>query len=113
MAAICFTDSLIQLRTLCTKITSSPQRRFRFRDTARKFHKDERTPDKKSRIAELMVVKDVATRWNYTHAMIKRALILRKPIERWVRSYTELWNLTLLADEWVSLEKLCALLEVS
>ena len=25
-----------------------------------------------------MVIRDVVTRWNYTHAMIKRALMLRK-----------------------------------
>jgi hypothetical protein len=29
-------------------------------------------------LCELMVIRDVVTQWNYTHAMIKRALLLRK-----------------------------------
>ena len=28
--------------------------------------------------AHLMVIRDVRTRWNYTHAMIRRALLLRE-----------------------------------
>lgn len=60
-----------------------------------------------------MVVKDVKTRWNFTHAMIKRGLILRKVIDRWVRSQTALWGLTILGDEWAKLEDLRALLEVT
>jgi len=59
-----------------------------------------------------MVVRDVSTRWNYTHAMIKHALLLRKAIDRWVHEHDELWALTLRADEWSLLEKLCGLLEV-
>jgi hypothetical protein len=29
-------------------------------------------------LADLMVIRDVATRWNYTHAMMERALLLMK-----------------------------------
>lgn len=32
-----------------------------------------------------MVIRDVVTRWNYTHAMIKRALMLRK-VTSWFSS---------------------------
>jgi hypothetical protein len=74
-----------------------------------------------------MVVWDVQTRWNYTHAMIKRALLLRKvmfvihstlqsvdyskAIDRWVSDREELCPLRLSA-EWDYLEKLCQMLEV-
>ena len=33
---------------------------------------------KGSKLELLMVIQDVVTCWNYTHAMIKRALMLRK-----------------------------------
>ena len=35
------------------------------------------SPDTQDR-AKLMVVRDVRTRWNYTHAMIVRALLLQE-----------------------------------
>ncbi len=75
-----------------------------------------------------MVIRDVRTRWNYTHAMIKRALILQKvavlihglasswqgtlqAIHKWVVSH-ELQDLVLQPDQWVFLEKLGSILEV-
>lgn len=41
------------------------------------IYKSETAPITNTLIAKLMVIRDVRTRWNYTHAM-KRALILRK-----------------------------------
>ncbi|KAG8917399.1 hypothetical protein FRC00_013672, partial [Tulasnella sp. 408] len=52
---------------LSEKIVSSPQRRYAFRQQVRKFYENLR----------LIVIRDVKTRWNCTHAMIKRALILQ------------------------------------
>ena len=39
-------------------------------------------PEKKAR-ARLMVVRDVRMRWNYTHAMIRRALLLKEVSMPW------------------------------
>jgi hypothetical protein len=65
----------IQLRFITTKIVSSPQRHTQFKKHARdRYSKDPET----QRLVGLMVVQDVRTRWNYTHAMIRRALLLRK-----------------------------------
>jgi len=44
--------------------------------------------------------------------MIKRALILRKPIESWVHENAELWSLSLLPTDWALLKRICDLLEV-
>jgi hypothetical protein len=63
----------LQLRTTATKICSSPQRRKRFRATAEKAFGDQLAPSGRKR-ATLMVVRDVRHRWNYTQAMIERAL---------------------------------------
>lgn len=78
-----------------------------------------------------MVIRDVATRWNYTHAMIKRALMLRKvnlsplfttycfilisvlqSIDAWVFESERLRPLLLSNEEWRVLEQLCTILEV-
>lgn len=66
-----------QLRAIVTKIVSSPQRRSSFRKASAEKYKTTLGPSGKP-IANLMVIKDVATRWNYTHAMIQRGLLLRK-----------------------------------
>ncbi|KAH7903480.1 hypothetical protein BJ138DRAFT_1020557 [Hygrophoropsis aurantiaca] len=61
-----------------------------------------------------MVIRDVVTRWNYTHAMIRRALLLRKAIDKWVFEQDNLrGDLLLSNDEWKFLEQLCDILEVS
>jgi hypothetical protein len=66
-----------KLRLTATKICSSPQRRKRFRATAEKIHKDELAPSGR-KVCTLMAIRDVKHRWNFTDAMIKRALLLRK-----------------------------------
>ncbi|KAJ7303738.1 hypothetical protein DFH08DRAFT_721914 [Mycena albidolilacea] len=60
-----------------------------------------------------MIVRDVRHRWNYTHAMIKRALLLKSAINSWVIEREELAPLNLNTTEWEILEKLGNLLEVS
>ncbi|HEV7736195.1 MAG TPA: hypothetical protein VGO47_02335, partial [Chlamydiales bacterium] len=62
--------SMAQLRVICTKIASSPQRRAAFRHLTDKLCEED--------CKHLMVVRDVSTRWNSTHAMIVRARKLRK-----------------------------------
>ncbi|KAJ6537527.1 hypothetical protein DFH09DRAFT_930756 [Mycena vulgaris] len=47
-----------------------------------------------------MVVRDVRHRWNYTHATIRRAELLRKAINNWVFEQEELRPLCLSNDEW-------------
>ncbi|KAH7917409.1 hypothetical protein BV22DRAFT_1026370 [Leucogyrophana mollusca] len=59
-----------------------------------------------------MVVRDVVTCWNYTHAMIKRALMLRKAIDTWVLDCEEVQPFFLSNNEWSLLEKLAEVLEV-
>jgi hypothetical protein len=56
---------------------SSPQRRARFRKVAQSKYggKDDTASD---RLAGLMVVRDVRTRWNYTQSMIERGLEMRQ-----------------------------------
>jgi hypothetical protein len=71
----CCSD-VIQLRTTTTKICSSPQRRKRFRDTAARVYNN-KVAESGRKLASLMVVRDVRHRWNYTHAMIQRALLLK------------------------------------
>ncbi|KAF8189446.1 hypothetical protein K438DRAFT_1582721 [Mycena galopus ATCC 62051] len=59
-----------------------------------------------------MVVRDVRHRWNYTHAMIERGLLLRKIIDTWVFERDELRPLSLKPEEWKFLKALGALLKV-
>jgi hypothetical protein len=67
----------VQLRTAVTKIVSSPQQRAGFQKLLKEKYKTALALSGRL-IADLMVIRDVKTRWNYTHAMIKRALLLRK-----------------------------------
>ncbi|KAF7371616.1 Eukaryotic translation initiation factor 3 [Mycena venus] len=95
---------LQKLRIITTKICSSPQRRKRFRTTAERMFPDKLAPSGR-KLASLMVVRDVRHRWNYTHAMIERALLLRKAIDTWVFEKEELQPLSL-NDNWKLLEAL-------
>ncbi|KAJ7824877.1 hypothetical protein B0H14DRAFT_2369306 [Mycena olivaceomarginata] len=60
-----------------------------------------------------MVVRDVRHRWNYTHAMIERGMLLRKAIDSWVFDREELRLLALQTEDWNHLEALGGLLKVS
>jgi hypothetical protein len=66
-----------KLRASVRKIVSSPQRRSIFRKISKETYGDKAAPSGKM-LADLMVIRDVATRWNYTHAMMERALLLSK-----------------------------------
>ncbi|KAF6745820.1 hypothetical protein DFP72DRAFT_823764 [Ephemerocybe angulata] len=59
-----------------------------------------------------MVIKDVRTRWNSTHAMIARALLLRDAIDDWVYSQKEYRDIGLSKKDWEMLRVLCDILEV-
>lgn len=78
-----------------------------------------------------MVVRDVRTRWNYTHAMIRRGLLVRdvrerslpfdcrfplliplQAVDEWVFRTPEVADLGLSRSDWALLEKIADLLEV-
>ncbi|KAJ6528859.1 hypothetical protein B0H19DRAFT_1274494 [Mycena capillaripes] len=63
-----------KLRMITTKICASPQRRRRFKLTAASVYKEQlHTSGRK--LSTLMVTHDVKHRWNFTEAMISRALL--------------------------------------
>ncbi|TFY61097.1 hypothetical protein EVJ58_g4726 [Rhodofomes roseus] len=101
-----------KLRKIVRKIVSSPQRRTIFRRHAHKFYDGKKTEDGGKCIAELMPIRDVKTRWNWTHAMIQRALIMRKAITAWVMDHDKLHHLLLTSDDWYLLEQLESLLVI-
>ncbi|TFY78260.1 hypothetical protein EWM64_g5750 [Hericium alpestre] len=108
-----------KLRAICKKIISSPQHRAAFRTLAHKYYADEKT-EKGTDISKLMPIRDVKTRWNYMHAMIVRALQLKKgalmdpltAINVWVLDQDELQDLYLSPGDWASLKQLGDLLEI-
>ncbi|THU92849.1 hypothetical protein K435DRAFT_671393 [Dendrothele bispora CBS 962.96] len=59
-----------------------------------------------------MVIRDVQTRWNYTHAMIRRARLLREAIDEWIHVHKDLRDLTLSNSDWKRLEQLETVLDV-
>ncbi|KAJ6631211.1 hypothetical protein B0H10DRAFT_1773707 [Mycena sp. CBHHK59/15] len=59
-----------------------------------------------------MVVRDVRHRWNYTHGMIERALLLRQALDSWILEREELRPLYLNAGDWKLLELLSRILKV-
>ncbi|KAI0300176.1 hypothetical protein BC826DRAFT_905589, partial [Russula brevipes] len=58
------------------------------------------------------VVRDVRTRWHYTHAMIRRAELLQEAIDDWVFKTPGLRALLLTEDEWKTLGEIADILEV-
>ncbi|KAF5372244.1 hypothetical protein D9758_004983 [Tetrapyrgos nigripes] len=106
-------SALKRLRLITTKIVSSPQRRESFRECARKKYTNPLVDknEKGTPLAKLMVIWDVRTRWNYTHAMLKRARLLRKAVNEWVHLHEEFHELTLSLNDWKWLENLENFLE--
>jgi hypothetical protein len=127
-----------QIRTICTKLCGSPQRRSSFRRIAKRVCGGKKAPEeldplqKHLDVGMLMVLRDVVTRWNSTHAMIRRSLILQdvscwwlflyhvahefiicQAIKKWVRKHDKLDHLKLSDDEWKLLVELDKLLHVS
>ncbi|KAF4618026.1 hypothetical protein D9613_012868 [Agrocybe pediades] len=100
---------LKRLHFITTKIVSSPQRRSQFRKIAHsKYAEDPKT----KAYAKLMVVRDVRTRWNYTHAMICRAIILKDAIDSWVFDKAPaLRGVMIGPDEWKLLGQIADFLE--
>ncbi|KAF8234147.1 hypothetical protein L208DRAFT_1263314 [Tricholoma matsutake] len=60
-----------------------------------------------------MVVWDVRTHWNYTHAMIQHAQSLQDVIDQWTFETPELCGFMLRLGDWQLLGKIADLLEVS
>ncbi|KAF8967158.1 hypothetical protein BDZ97DRAFT_1638946, partial [Flammula alnicola] len=58
-----------------------------------------------------MVVRDVKTRWNYTHAMIRRGDNTRAVIDTWVFNTEELRSATLSSADWKLLGQIADVLE--
>ncbi|KAG6839502.1 hypothetical protein C0991_002004, partial [Blastosporella zonata] len=56
--------------------------------------------------SRLMVVQDVRTRWNYTHAMIGRAIHLREAINKWIFATPNLHGFLLSPADWEHLAKI-------
>ncbi|KAF8870393.1 hypothetical protein CPB84DRAFT_1693138 [Gymnopilus junonius] len=59
-----------------------------------------------------MVVRDVKTHWNYTHAMICRGLLLRESIDTWVFNVPALRGVGLSVGDWKLLSDVGKFLEV-
>ncbi|KAJ7830584.1 hypothetical protein B0H13DRAFT_1471637, partial [Mycena leptocephala] len=57
------------------------------------------------------LIRDVKHRWNFTHAMIQRARMPRRAIDKWVKDRDELHHWRLSNDEWALLESLGDILE--
>ncbi|KAF7362862.1 Dimer-Tnp-hAT domain-containing protein [Mycena venus] len=102
---------LQKLRLTMTKICASPQRRKQFKSTAASIYQDKLHKSGR-KVSSLMVICDVKHRWNFTEAMISRALVLRKAIQRWVLERDELHPLLLSDEHWKLLEALGGILKV-
>ncbi|KAJ7852503.1 hypothetical protein B0H14DRAFT_2580912 [Mycena olivaceomarginata] len=75
------------------------KRRRRFKLIAAAIYKDERHKSGR-KISSLMVIRDVKHRWNFTEAMISRAVVLRKAIKQWVIERDEFHPLLLSDEHW-------------
>ncbi|CDO77912.1 hypothetical protein BN946_scf184727.g1, partial [Trametes cinnabarina] len=126
-------SALKKLRLICNKIVSSPQRRSQFRKVTQRTYTSSSAED--IRRQSLMVIRDVATRWNYTHAMIERGLLLQdvgltdmsmlsifaqlidlgifQAIDTWVFHSKKLRGLLLSPSEWQTLRQIGEILSVS
>ncbi|KAJ3723881.1 hypothetical protein C8R42DRAFT_578344 [Lentinula raphanica] len=60
-----------------------------------------------------MVIRDVATRWNSTHAMIKRGRLLSEAIDEWTFRNKDFRAISLRENDWIQLEQIERVLEVS
>ncbi|KAF8181168.1 hypothetical protein K438DRAFT_1841322, partial [Mycena galopus ATCC 62051] len=82
---------LQKLRMTTTKTCAYPQRRLR---GAWELHTSGR------KLSSLMVIRDVKHPWNFTEAMISRALLLRRAIHRWMLERDERHLLILSEEQW-------------
>ncbi|TFY56694.1 hypothetical protein EVJ58_g7479 [Rhodofomes roseus] len=98
-------NAVQKLRLIVRKIVSSPQRRSSFCKHAIRHYDGKPNPSGGKALSTLMPVRDVRTRWNCTHAMIERALLLKKAIGDWVAERDDLEALTLLPEDWNFLQQ--------
>ena len=89
---------ITRLRKLVIKVRSSPQRRKEFARAC-----------KDAKVSRKELIVDVRTRWNSTHAMIKRALELRRPLDITVATVPDLDKYKLTDREWQLLERVLPL----
>ena len=88
-----------RLRKMVVKVRESPQRRERFAHQC-----------KLEGVHPKELVVDVRTRWNSTHDMIKRALELRGPLDKFAAVESDLVRYKMKPEEWRLLESVCGFL---
>ncbi|KAJ7649685.1 hypothetical protein FB45DRAFT_1049884 [Roridomyces roridus] len=93
------------------KLSPLQKRRARFKAIAAAIYRDELHKSGR-KISSLVVIRDVKHRWNYTEAMLKRALILPKAIHRWLIEREELHPLLLKDEDWSMLASLRTMLKL-
>ncbi|CAB5363041.1 unnamed protein product [Rhizophagus irregularis] len=90
---------ITKLRTLIIKIRASPQKKEKFKRQCIALN-----------IKPLELIPDVKTRWNSTHNMIKRAIILREPLYNFAVTDKELLSYVLNDIEWKKIKEIQGLL---
>ncbi|KAF7346859.1 Dimer-Tnp-hAT domain-containing protein [Mycena sanguinolenta] len=104
-------EAVDMMNALADELAGLTRLQKRFRKAAEEKYQDQLAPSGK-KLATLMVVRDVRHRWNYTHAMIRRGLLLHKAIDKWVLDRPELRPLYLSPADWSYLQSLGDLLEL-
>ncbi|GBC52400.2 zinc finger BED domain-containing protein RICESLEEPER 2-like [Rhizophagus irregularis DAOM 181602=DAOM 197198] len=90
---------IAKLRTLIIKIRVSPQKKEKFKRQCIALN-----------IKPLELIPDVKTRWNSTHNMIERAIILREPLYNFAVTDKELLSYVLNDIEWKKIKEIQGLL---
>jgi hypothetical protein len=100
------------LRTICTKINSSPQRRASFIKHLANRYKG-KASGKHADLSLLSLFIDVSTWWNSTYHMLVRALLLQEAIDDWIHEELKFRDiLRLTQEEWDLVRDVLKILEV-